>query len=84
MPGSTPLDLTVRIDDDLGDLYGTRFVTVVRLEPGARTYRVDLIAAAQALPEHALNLARITEVHFFLDHPDAPRTFLLDGVRLEP
>jgi VanZ family protein len=83
LPGSKPLQLTVRIDDDLGDIYGTRFVSIVELEPGSGTYRIGLDRVASALP-HPMNLAQITELHFFLDHPDRAETFFIDAVRLEP
>ncbi len=84
VPGTTALELTLRIDDDLGERYGTRFVAIVPLQPGAGTYHIDLDRVARALPAHRMNLAQITEVHFFLDHPDVARAFFLDAVQLEP
>jgi hypothetical protein len=83
LPGSKPLELTVRIDDDLGAIYGMRFVSIVQLEPGSGTYRIDLDRVATALP-HPMNIAQISELHFFLDHPDRAGVFFLDAVRLVP
>jgi hypothetical protein len=82
LPSAEPLELSVRLDDDQGARYGTRYTSVVRVVPGQQTYRIDLREVAAHFRAHPMNMARVTELHFFLDEPRTPRVFLIDDVRL--
>lgn len=82
LPSDEPLELLVRIDDDLGGAYGDRYTEAVRIVPGRQLYRIDLRQVASRFRAHPMNLGRITELHFFLDEPGRARRFLLDGIRL--
>lgn len=76
-----PMKLTIRIDDDQ-DEYGERYTARLWIVPPQQVYRIDLLDVAARFREHPMNMAVITELHFFLDEPKAPHTFLLDNVRL--
>jgi hypothetical protein len=82
VPSGRPLDLAVRLDDDQGALHGTRYTTLVRAVPPRQTYRIDLREVAAHFREHPMNMAAITELHFFLDEPPMDAVFVLDEVRL--
>jgi hypothetical protein len=84
VPSGEPLELSVRLDDDQGAVHGTRFTEVVRIVPPQELYRIDLREVAGHFREHPMNMAAITELHFFLDEPRVERDFSLDEVRLVP
>jgi hypothetical protein len=82
LPSKEPIQLAVRIDDDQGARFGTRYTTYVATVPSEQVYRIDLRDVAMNFREHPMNLGRITELHFFLDEPETPHSFILDEVRL--
>jgi len=84
VPSAKAFELALRIDDDQGALYGDRYTRLVRIAPPEEVYRVDLREVAAHFREHPMNMAAITEVHFFLDGPKAEQVFSLDEVRLVP
>lgn len=84
LPSGTPLDLAVRIDDDQGAVHGTRYTTYVHIVPSEEVYRIDLRDVAVYFREHPMNMARVTELHLFLDEPREDSVLSLDEVRLVP
>lgn len=82
MASPEPMRLAVRIDDDQGARFGDRYTAYIPIVPSREVYRIDLRAVATHFREHPMNLAHVTELHFFLDAPDSPRVFWLDDVRL--
>ena len=84
LPSAEPLELAVRIDDDQGATHGTRYTAYVPISPSQEVYRIDLREVAAHFREHPMNMARVTELHFFLDEPRADHVFSLDEVRLVP
>lgn len=84
LPSGSPLELAVRLDDDQGSVHGTRYTEYLPIVPSREVYRIDLRKVAAHFREHPMNMARMTELHFFLDEPRANQRFSLDEVRLVP
>ena len=75
-PGDT-FTLAVRIDDTTSRDHATRYNAALAITPGLSRIRIPL---AETRP---LDLAHISRLVLFLDHPAAPRQFRIDHVRLE-
>ena len=84
LEGSTPLLITVRINDALHNQHYTdRFNKQYVLLPGANTIAIDLSEVGKAPRTRAMDMSRITNICIFSYRLKEPRTLFFDNFRLE-
>lgn len=86
-PGTTPLALTLRINDQQhergSNAYGDRFNTRLVATPGWNHYQIDLSEVQAAPASRSMDMARIRRLGLFTSGLQAPRKLFLAGLRLE-
>ncbi len=82
-PGA-PFELSMRVDDDVRAVrYTDRFYRALKLAPGWTHVRIPLVEMERQTTGHALNLAAMRRIVFFVERSTERHVYFLDWVRLE-
>ncbi len=82
-PASTPLQMTIRIDDRPGcPPYEDRINKPVTLKPGPNSVTVDLAKVHTSGSNRLLDPENIRAFMMFLSHPQRPATIFVDNIRV--